>query len=72
MKKLEIIRLTDSCECETCGTSYADGYSAYLDGDLLCEVLPAAHCFDGTSVDDEEMYQQIFAKLGYEFGIDKP
>ena len=66
MKKLEITRLTDSHECEICGTSWADGYQACLDGELLCEVIPAAHCFDGTSVTEEEMYAQIFAKLGYE------
>lgn len=66
MKKLEIIRLTDENECESCGTSWAYGYRAFVDGELLCEVIPSASCFDSISVDDCEIYTQIIHKLGYE------
>ena len=64
--KLKITRLYDEHDCETCGPSYADGYRATVNGEFLCEFVPFAHCYDGRSVTEQEMYGQILTALGYE------
>jgi len=66
MKKLKIIWTFDSCECDDCGWSYADGFKAYLDGELLDEFVPHAACFDGDTINESEALVRILAKLDIE------
>lgn len=51
-------------ECETCGTSGADGAFVSKDGELLLDLSPHAACFDDTSFDDEAVYRSILEALG--------
>lgn len=66
MSVIDIEWLSDSCECETCGTSYADGASVTIDGELILDLTPHAHCYDGTDYQPEEVYKLIFKHLGHE------
>ena len=55
----------DICECETCGTSYAEGAKVFLDDELVLVLEPIAHCYDGQSYTDEDIYRKILEHLGY-------
>lgn len=59
-----IERTTDSCECETCGYSYADGANVYFEGVKEIVLHPVAACFDGSEYDDEDIAKAILDKLG--------
>ena len=62
---LDITWLTNDYECEDCGCSSAYGALVTLDGDLLLHLEPSAHCFGGSSWDEEEVYRMVLEKLGY-------
>ena len=60
--------LTDSCECETCGTSYADGAVVSIKFPNAIKVInlePVAHCFDGDDYSVEKIYKRILDELGH-------
>ena len=65
--KIEIEWLTDSYDnCETCGTSYAEGARVYVDGSLTLDMAPSAHCFGGAHHEQSEVYDAILKWLGHE------
>jgi len=67
MAKIEIEWLWDSGHnCETCGTSYAEGARVIIDGKVELELKPVAHCFGGDNWDQGEVYEEILKKLGHE------
>lgn len=57
--------LSDSHNCETCGTSYAEGYRIYVDGTLVKELLPVAHCFGGDNYYDDDLIAAILEHFGH-------
>lgn len=59
----EIVHLEDECECETCGTSYARGYRIYMDGDLIVDKTPYAHCFNGDDYSGHNPHADILEQL---------
>lgn len=63
--KIKIEWLSDSHDCETCGDSYAEGAKVWIDGELVIDKVPRAHCFDVDSWDNFVIYQEIFHKLGH-------
>jgi hypothetical protein len=65
MRELKIEWLSDSVDCETCGGNYADGARVWLDGELLLELIPVAHCFDSANWYESDVYKLILEKLGY-------
>lgn len=67
--KITFERTFDTHDCDTCGTAWAEGANIYLDGEIFLEFIPVAHCFDGTHFDDNFIYAQILAKLGYEVDL---
>lgn len=64
--KIRIENVVDTQDCETCGTSWADGYIVYLDNELFLEFSPLAACWDGVTYERDYVYAQILSKLGYE------
>ena len=58
--------LHDEHECDTCGTSFADGAIVTLNDETILEMIPHAHCFGGCHWNSEEVYKLILEKLGYE------
>ncbi|PJT22679.1 hypothetical protein CN884_11925 [Ochrobactrum sp. 30A/1000/2015] len=47
--KISIEWLGDTHDCETCGPSWAEGARVYIDGLLVLDLQPSAHCYDGVS-----------------------
>jgi len=65
MQKIKIEWLSDTYECDTCGTSWAEGAEITMP-DGTVSVLPAiAHCYGGESYDSTYVYEAILYKLGY-------
>jgi len=65
MQEIKIKWLSDTYDCDTCGTSWAEGAEITMpDGTI--SILPAiAHCYDGESYDSTYVYEAILYKLGY-------
>ncbi len=65
--KIEIERLSDSSDCDQAGCSggYSTGAIVKFDDEVVIELIPVAACFGGDSWDEEEVYRQIFEKLGH-------
>lgn len=56
-------------DCETCGTSYAEGARVWLAGDVIFEHIPVAGCTNGHGMDKDEVYREVFKLLGYTVSI---
>lgn len=65
-KKIEIEWLSDHYECETCGSSFADGARVYFDGKVVFEFVPSAYCFGSDTMTDYEVFFKVFELLGVE------
>jgi hypothetical protein len=66
MKKITIEWLEDTYECEDCGMSWAEGAIVKLDGEVILEMLPLAHCYGGANYTKEDVYGAILVELGYD------
>lgn len=60
---IEVETLIDAHYCETCGSDYANGAKVRLDGQEIIYLVPVAHCYNGMSYDDEEIYTKIVKYL---------
>lgn len=65
MKSIKIVWLHDSYDCESCGCSYATGAEVYIDGVLVLDFTPTAHCYSSQSYNEDFIYSEIFKHLGY-------
>ena len=65
MNNLTIERLSDDCDCETCGTSWAEGAIVKLNDRIILELEPHASCYGGKSWTDADVYHEILKYLGY-------
>jgi hypothetical protein len=64
---IKIEWLSDSYDnCETCGVSYAEGARVYVDGVLVLDMTPSAHCFGGAHYSQSDVYQGLLKHLGHE------
>lgn len=67
VKTVSIEWLTDYYnDCETCGSSWADGARVSFDGEVVLECTPSAHCTGGDHWTEAEIYQKIIKLLGVE------
>lgn len=67
MAKVKIECLSDYSDCETCGSSYAQGGRLWINDDLVWEVVPNAHCLGSDAYGLEEILIIALEKLGFEF-----
>lgn len=65
MSAIHIEWLDDSHDCETCGTSYADGARVTIDGKVALDLVPHAYCYDGENYDRDDVFRRILAHLGH-------
>jgi hypothetical protein len=65
MSNITIEWLSDDNDCDTCGTSYAYGAHVRIDGVLVLELNPVAHCYSGTNYEREEVFKAILEYLGH-------
>lgn len=70
MSVVKIERTSDVHRCETCGSSWAEGAKIFVDGKLVKELKPVAHCFGGQSFDDEDVLRATLAHFGHELEYD--
>ena len=69
MPSIRIETIYDDHECETCGSSSAYGARVYLDGELLVDMTPVAHCYDSVMYDDMDIMRHVLEHLGYDVEI---
>jgi len=62
---IKIQWLWDSTDCDTCGSSYADGAKVWLDDEIILELLPVASCYGGDNYDTSDVYLRVLKHLGY-------
>jgi hypothetical protein len=65
MNSLEIHWIYDNHECETCGSSTAEGARVLLNNEEILLLEPLAHCYDDISYSSEDVYKAILKHLGY-------
>lgn len=65
-KKIEIRWIVDTHDCETCGSSFAEGAIVSLDGKEILRLEPLAHCYNSIEFTQEDVYKKLLEHLGYE------
>lgn len=65
MASIRIEWLTDTCDCEDCGMSWAQGARVFLDEAEILHLEAAAACYDGESHDPEEVLTVLLRRLGH-------
>lgn len=65
MRKLLIEDLEDSYECESCGSNWSQGYRVHLGDEVILEMEPVAHCFEGQSYTEEDLLERLLPALGF-------
>jgi hypothetical protein len=68
--KIEITTDSDSCECDCCGMSYADGGEVTIDGELVLSRPASASCVGSESWTEGELLVMALKKLGHEVIVD--
>ena len=63
--KIRVERVSDTHECEVCGDTWAEGAVVYIDDQVTLDLVPSAHCYDGTNYDDSEILIKILEYLGH-------
>jgi hypothetical protein len=63
--QIKIEWITDSVDCEQCGGNWADGARVHKDGDFWFELTPHAHCYDGDSYSERDVYAEMLKRLGF-------
>ena len=66
MKLIEITTMCDTHECETCGSSWADGGIVYVDSKEVLRREPSAYCYDTPSFSESDLLVMALKKLGIE------
>lgn len=67
MSVVSVEYLSDSYgPCDSCGTSYAEGARIIVDGKVVRELTPVAHCYNGQSYGDEDILRAILEHFGHE------
>lgn len=64
-RNLDIRWQPDEHDCETCGSSWAEGAEVYLNGTLILSRSPIAACFDAASYSADDIYRAILDHLGF-------
>ena len=70
--KYKIQTVFDDYDCETCGSSYAEGFFVTEEGSPLpiVNLIPLAHCTGGKEFELSDALNQILIKLGHEVELD--
>lgn len=69
MAKVELDARYDEYDCETCGTSYAEGFFVMIDGEPFGDYSPCAHCHSGQSYFLQDVLTDVMEHLGHELKI---
>lgn len=72
MKTIHVEGLSDSHDCETCGSDFASGYVISVDGAIVVDKTPFAACYDGTNYEANGYWMEILELLKKHFTADFP
>lgn len=73
MASIHIEWISDYHDCETCGSSYAEGATVTIDGTDFGDFTPCAHCYDSKTFSREQILFAIIEGLGNEvIAIEQP
>lgn len=64
------VKLTydEGSDCETCGTSYGEGYDLFLGDELIGQSIPYAGCFNSSEFRAQDVINDILKYL--EVGVE--
>jgi hypothetical protein len=68
--KIDINIMSDIHECETCGSSWSEGGTVYVDDELILERLPSAYCYDSPSFNESDLLVMALKKIGIHVMVD--
>ena len=63
---IKILPLSDHHGCETCGSTYAEGYHVTMPDGSEFALEPVAHCFDDQNWTETDLMVEILKRLGHE------
>lgn len=69
MATIKIIRTYDDYDCDQCSGASAEGAIIYIDNKKVLDLEPMAHCYDGTTYNDEDILKAVLHYLNYEVEI---
>lgn len=64
-RQLEVTLLEDHHDCETCGSSFAQGALVRLNGEVVVDRTPCAHCFGSNSFPLDRVLYETLERLGF-------
>jgi hypothetical protein len=68
--RIEIDTNSDTWDCETCGTDWAEGGRVIVDGKLTLEADAVAHCYNGTHYSEMDLLVMALHKKGISVYVD--
>lgn len=68
-RQLEVTLLEDHHDCETCGSAFAQGALVRLNGEVVVDRTPCAHCFGSNSFPLDRVLYETLERLGYEVTV---
>lgn len=68
--KIEIETSNDTHDCETCGSTWAEGGTVTIDGEVVLDLEPLAHCFGGQNYSETDLLVMALAKVGIDVDVD--
>lgn len=69
MSKIKIVRSYDDSDCDTCGSSYAEGFEVTVDGEPFGDYAPVAHCYGGSDYSIEQVFVDLLEHFGHKVEI---
>ncbi len=69
MTKLTIKSLEDEHDCETCGSSWEQGFEVYIDGKPFGDYAPLAACWDSKGYLLENVLVDVLKYIGYDVEV---
>lgn len=66
---VEIEWIYDEHDCDTCGPSFAEGAVVRVDNMVVLEMMPLAHCYSSTSYSQDEVYNALLNRFGFDVTI---
>ncbi len=70
MADIKITEISDDCDCETCGSSWAEGYEVTIGGYPFGNYTPLASCFGGNSYELSDVLKDLIKHFGHELEIE--
>ena len=62
--KIDIKLMTDDHDCETCGSTWAEGGVVYVDGKEVLRREPVAYCYGTPTFSEHDLLVMALKKIG--------